>query len=89
MKTCLRFFADLKNDNCDYVQEIYEAEQELEGLRDRLRIQNLADFVSLEEDIIRFKKFMNTNSTFLRIYNTVFQKISDRHAEAVYFDQEV
>ena len=89
MKTCIWYFKDFRKDNCDYVQEIYEAEQELEALRDRLRIQDPTNFASLEKDIIRFDKFVGTNSAFQRIYSTVFQEIASKHAETIYYDNHV
>ena len=87
MKTCLYYFRELQNDVIDYKQEIYEAEEKIEGFKERLRIQNPQNLQSLEDDIDKFYTFTNSYSVFVQVYKTVFDYISSRHAEATFFNK--
>ena len=87
MKTCLYHFRELQNDVIDYKQEIHEAEEKIEGFKERLRIQSPADLESLEDDINKFDIFTNSYSVFVQVYKTVFDFISSRHAEATFFNK--
>ena len=87
MKTCLYHFRELQNDVFDYKQEIHEAEEKIEGFKERLRIQSPTDLESLEDDINKFDIFTNTYSVFVQVYKIVFDFISSRHAEATFFNK--
>ena len=92
MKTCISYFRMQSNESDDegkYVNEIYDTEQELDMLRQRLQIQNPSELEGLSKDIINFAGYVDTYPKFVKIYRRVFTKISENHSSTIFNEDKI